>query len=246
MNSVTLSGTEIAYMDEGNGDPIVLVHGFASNARTNWLGPGWVSTLNQAGFRVIALDNRGHGSSKKFYNEEDYTLDAMASDVGGLIDHLELQKPHIMGYSMGCRISATLAKSRGADLNKIILAGNGYNMIVGGFDTDEVKNALLADSLEETVPGTGRDFRVFAEKTGNDLKALAACIKGRNLDEETFRNLTNPTLVIIGEEDDVAVDGEKLAAIIPNGRYESIPNRNHMNAVGDKIYKQKVLEFLTT
>ena len=52
---------EIAYLDEGEGEPIVLVHGFASNKEVNWVAPGWIATLTRAGHRAIALDNRGHG-----------------------------------------------------------------------------------------------------------------------------------------------------------------------------------------
>ena len=201
-------------------------------------------TLADAGFRVIAVDNRGHGQSTKFYEESDYTLSKMAGDIAGLIEELNLDTPHVMGYSMGCRITTTLAAESGISLGKLILAGNGLNMVRGGFDTNIVRDALLADSLEEAAPGTGRDFRVFAEKTGNDLKALAACIRGQVIPQSVFESLENETLVIVGDEDDIAIDGDKLADLIPNGRFEPIPGRNHMNAVGDKVYKQKVLEFL--
>lgn len=244
MHTMNINGTEIAYIDEGEGEQIVLIHGFASNATANWVKPGWIAPLTEAGYRVIALDNRGHGKSTKYYDDADYSLDAMAGDVSGLIDGLGLVSPHVMGYSMGARITATLAAMRGQDLGKIIFAGNGYNMIEGGFDTSLVRDALLADSLEDAAPGVGRDFRVFAEKTGNDLKALAACIRGRMIPREVFEGITNEALVIIGEEDEIGVDGDRLAALMPNGRFESVPRRNHMNVVGDKVYKAKVLEFL--
>ena len=145
------NGTEIAYLDEGNGKPVVLVHGFASNASVNWYGPGWFKVLTEAGYRVIGLDNRGHGSSTKYYDEESYRLTNMASDVGGLVDLLGLDAPHVMGYSMGSRITATLAAERGRDLDKIILAGNGYNMIEGGFNSTEIRDGLLAANLDKTT-----------------------------------------------------------------------------------------------
>ena len=72
---------EIAYLDEGAGEPIVLVHGFASIKEVNWVQPGWVSTLTRDGRRVIALDNRGHGQSTKLYDPADYHTDLMAGDV---------------------------------------------------------------------------------------------------------------------------------------------------------------------
>ena len=81
---------EISYLDEGDGDPVVLVHGFASTKEVNWVQPGWVSTLVKAGRRAIALDNRGHGQSTKLYEPADYHTDKMVEDVCGLLDHLAL------------------------------------------------------------------------------------------------------------------------------------------------------------
>src|SRR5262249_12493596 len=100
---------EIAFLDQGEGEPIVLVHGFASNARVNWVQPGWVTTLTRAGRRAIALDVRGHGESSKLYDPADYHTTKMAQDVAALIDHLGLDRTDLMGYSMGSRIVAFLA-----------------------------------------------------------------------------------------------------------------------------------------
>ena len=100
---------EIAYLDEGEGDPVVLVHGFASTKEVNWVRPGWVTTLKGAGRRVIALDNCGHGSSSKLYEPADYHTTKLAGDVSALIDHLSLGRVDVVGYSMGARIAAFLA-----------------------------------------------------------------------------------------------------------------------------------------
>src|SRR5271168_32182 len=91
---------EIAFLDEGRGDPIVLVHGFASNKEVNWVYPGWVSTLTRAGRRVIALDNRGHGASTKLYDPAAYHTEEMAGDAVALLDHLGVSTADVMGYSM--------------------------------------------------------------------------------------------------------------------------------------------------
>lgn len=240
--------TTVAYLDKGEGQPVVLVHGFASNAEVNWLGPGWVKTLVEAGYRVVAIDNRGHGESSKFHNEEDYLLELMAGDVLNLIEHLDLSLPHVMGYSMGSRITGTLANEYGGRLGKIVLAGNGYNMIEGGFDSTAIRDGLLAQSFDEAPTKIGKEFRFFADQTGSDLKALAACIMAArtHIPAAVFEAIQNETMVIVGTEDVVAQDGGKLAAIIPNGHFEPIPKRNHMNAVGDKVYKEKVLEFISS
>ena len=101
MPHFTHGDVELAYLDHGEGEPIVLVHGFASNKEVNWVYPGWVSTLTRAGRRVIALDNRGHGASSKLYDPAAYHSDNMAEDVRALLDHLDLRRADVMGYSLG-------------------------------------------------------------------------------------------------------------------------------------------------
>ncbi|MCB1469440.1 MAG: alpha/beta fold hydrolase, partial [Rhizobiaceae bacterium] len=91
---------EIAYLDEGptDAEPVLLIHGFASNVRVNWISPGWVKTLTEAGYRVVAFDHRGHGQSSKSYEPADYTPSAMASDAAVLLDQLDIPAAHVMGY----------------------------------------------------------------------------------------------------------------------------------------------------
>src|SRR5437016_4814713 len=95
---------ELDFLDEGEGEPVVLVHGFASTKEMNWVFPGWVATLRRAGRRVVALDNRGHGASTKLYEPLDYSIDILAGDVCALADHLGFARADFMGYSMGARI----------------------------------------------------------------------------------------------------------------------------------------------
>ena len=247
MNIAKLDAAEIAYFDGGEGDVILLIHGFASNAHTNWINVGWTQFLIDNGYRVIAIDNRGHGNSEKFYNQDDYLLEKMADDAAALLNYLKIPQAHVMGYSMGARVSATLASRHPEMVNKLILAGNGYNMIEGGFDSSEIYDGLMAETDEAVTTKIGTEFRYFAKATQSDLKALAACIMGGRsyIKKALFENLKPETMVIVGTQDTVAVNGEKLATIIPNGHYVPIPKRNYMNAVGDKVYKQEVLDFLT-
>ncbi|MEO0329777.1 MAG: alpha/beta hydrolase [Pseudomonadota bacterium] len=245
-NMTAPKGARIAYLRKGSGHPVILVHGFASNARVNWLGTGWIDFLAEAGFQVVALDNRGHGQSEKFYQDDDYKLSTMAYDVMGLIEGLGFSKVHIMGYSMGARISSIVTSNHPERIGKLIIAGNGYNMIEGGFDSSAVSNALLADQDAEVSTPIGQEFRAFAKQTKSDLKALAACVVGarEHIMQSVFESIQNETLVTIGTNDTVAHNGEHLAQIMPHAVFRSIPNRNHMNAVGDKVYKQNVVDFL--
>jgi pimeloyl-ACP methyl ester carboxylesterase len=102
-------GVRLAFIDEGEGDPVLLIHGFASSVRTNWIEPGWVSLLTKSGYRVIAIDNRGHGESEKLHDRALYSAPLMAEDARRLLDHVGVSRADVMGYSMGARITAFLA-----------------------------------------------------------------------------------------------------------------------------------------
>ena len=143
-------GLNIAYFDEGDpsGDPILLIHGFASTANVNWVYPGWLKTLGDAGYRVIALDNRGHGASDKPHDPTVYHPPAMAGDAIALLDHLGIAEAHVMGYSMGARISAFLTLANPHRVRSLILGGLGIGMVTGVGEWDPIADALTAPSLD--------------------------------------------------------------------------------------------------
>ncbi|MES1155488.1 MAG: alpha/beta hydrolase, partial [Pseudorhodoplanes sp.] len=122
---------EIDFLDEGEGDPVMLVHGFGSTKDVNWVQPGWVPALTRAGYRVIALDNRGHGSSSKLYDPAAYHTDVMAEDVRALLDHLSIDRADVMGYSMGARITSFLALKHPSRVRSAILGGLGIKLVEG-------------------------------------------------------------------------------------------------------------------
>jgi len=246
MPSFHHGSVEIAFLDEGEGEPIVLVHGFASNKEVNWVNPGWVLTLKRAGRRVIALDNRGHGASSKLYDPADYATEKMADDVRALLDHLGIERADVMGYSMGARITAFLALSAPDRVRSAILGGLGIRLVDGVGLPQEIAEALEAPSLEDVTDAQGRTFRSFAEQTKSDLKALAACIRGsrQTLTREQVASLRVPVLIAVGTRDEVAGSPRELAALIPNAKSLDIPGRDHMLSVGDRVFKAGVLEFL--
>jgi len=241
-----LENVDLSYIDEGEGEPVLLVHGFASSKEANWIDTGWVKLLVDAGRRVIAFDNRGHGESTKFHSSSDYSLDKMVGDAIQLIDYVGIKKPDVMGYSMGARILARLAIDDGERAGRVVFAGNGYSMIEGSGDWTPVRDALLAPALSDVTDLRGRAFRKFADHTKSDLVALAECVTAvRELfEEKDFAGITNEVLVVIGSEDDIAGGGQELADLMPNARFLSVPGRDHMRTVGDPVYKQGVLDFL--
>jgi len=238
--------TEIAFLDEGEGKPMVLVHGFASTAHDNWVYPGWVDTLTKAGRRVVALDNRGHGASSKLYDPAAYHSALMAEDVRALLDHLDLARVDIMGYSMGARIAAFFASAYRARLRRAVFGGLGIHLVEGVGLPESIAEALEAPSLAEVRDPVGRMFRAFAEQTKSDLRALAACIRGsrQTLTREDVAEIRVPVLVAVGTKDKLAGSARDLAALLPAGRAFEIPGRDHMLAVGDKAFKSAVLAFL--
>jgi pimeloyl-ACP methyl ester carboxylesterase len=246
MPRITHGSVEIAYLDEGQGEPIVLIHGFASTKNVNWLHPGWVATLTGAGRRVIALDNRGHGESTKFYEPADYHTGRMAADVYALIGHLRLGRADVMGYSMGARIAAFVAYEHPGVVRSLVMGGLGDRLVDGVGLPESIADALEAPSLADVTDPQGRAFRAFADQTRSDRRALAACIRGsrQTLTREQAAAIKMPALIAVGTKDTIAGSAEVLAAILPQARALPIPNRDHMLAVGDKVFKVGVLEFL--
>jgi pimeloyl-ACP methyl ester carboxylesterase len=247
MPSFHNGAVEIAYLEEGEGDPIILVHGFASTKNVNWVYPGWVSELTKSGRRVIALDFRGHGDSSKLYDPEQYSIEILAGDVIALMDHLKIEHADMMGYSMGGRTTAYLARYQPARLRSAILGGIGIGLIKGGGPGENVARALEAPSLDDVTDPVGRTFRAFADQTRSDRRALAACLRGsrRLMTEQEAAGITVPVLIAVGTKDEIAGAADKLGKIIPGSQVLNIPNRDHMRAVGDKVYKTGVLEFLS-
>ena len=247
MPSFHNGAVEIAYLDEGEGDPILLVHGFASTKNVNWIYPTWVSELRKSGRRVIALDDRGHGSSTKLYDPADYHTALMAADVRALLDHLQIARADVMGYSLGGRMTAWLGLHEPERLRSAILGGIGMAMIEGGGPGENVAQALEADSLDAVSDPVGRTFRAFADQTRSDRHALAACMRGSRglMSREEVSAIRVPVLVAVGTADEVAGSAHGLGALIPGAEVLDIPNRDHMRAVGDKVYKAGVVDFLS-
>lgn len=238
-------GVEIAYYEQGDGEPVLLIHGFASSAQINWINTGWTALLARAGRRVIALDNRGHGQSEKLHDEDAYGGELMAEDARRLLMHLGIARADVLGYSMGARIAAFLLINHPERVRRAVFGGLGIGMVEGVGDAEPIARALEAPSLADVTDPRGRAFRQFAEQTGSDLTALAACMRGgrKKITAEAVGSIEAPVLVAVGETDDVGGSPQRLAALIPRGRAFVIPRRDHMQAVGDRLFKQAVLDF---
>ena len=244
-------GARIAFIDlpasgSDRGEPIVLVHGFASNHAVNWGDTLWTRTLATDGRRVIAPDNRGHGQSQKFHDPAAYSLVDMGEDIVALLDHLDIARADVMGYSMGARITSFVARDHPDRLRSAIFGGLGMRLLMSDEDYREIASAMEAPSLAALKDATQRSFRAFAERTNSDLQALAACMRGTRqlLSAQDAAAISVPVLVAAGTKDPLARDYRELARLIPGAELLEIPGRDHNLAVGDKAHKQGVLDFL--
>ncbi len=239
-------GISLSYDVFGEGRPVLLIHGFASNVEVNWVSTGWVETLTAAGYRVVALDNRGHGKSRKLYDASLYFAHEMAADARRLLDHLGIERLPVIGYSMGARIAAFLALQWPERVSAAVFGGMGLNLVTGLADSEAIISALTAERLADVTDKAGRQFRIFAEHSGADRAALAACmINSREpMAEKDVRRIGVPVLVAVGEADDMAGGAAGLAALLPQGEAFTIPRRDHMRATGDPEFKRAALDFL--
>ena len=242
------NGVSINYVVEGAGPPIVLVHGFAASVQGNWRAPGVIDALVKSGRRVVALDCRGHGQSGKPHDPQAYADNAMPKDVIALMDHLGIAKADLMGYSMGGMIAATLLVTHPERFGAVILSGVGDALVLGGMPrerSESIARAMESGDRGRSETEVARNFRIFAERMGNDLAALAAMQRTprrHNYDPAKLGQVKQPVLVLIGEGDTLVGSADRLAATIPGARYVKVPG-DHLTALGP-AFSPAVLKFL--
>ena len=247
----TSDGIRIAFRDEppagaDRAEPALLVHGFASSARVNWADTGWLRTLSEDGRRAVLFDHRGHGASDKPHDPDAYATPRMAEDALRFLDHLGIARADVVGYSMGARVAAFLALAAPDRVRSVVFGGLGVHLVRGVGLPSGIGDAMEAPSLDALTDPMQRMFRRFAEAGGNDLQALAACIRGsrQTLTPEDVARIAVPCLVAVGTKDAVAGDPRGLAELLPRGEVLDIPDRDHNPAVGDRVFKAGVLAFL--
>lgn len=247
----TSDGVAVAYT-LWTGDPtrpaIVLHHGFAASTMTNWVTTGVVAGLRTEGLTVLSIDARGHGLSDKPHDPARYGEARMASDLIELLDRLALKQVDLFGYSMGAVVALLVASSI-PGIRRLIVGGVGDAVLVcGGIDTrgvsaDLLADALLADDASAISDPGAAGFRLFAERSGNDLLALAAQARRIHQSPIALAQITAPTLVLAGTEDVLARHADRLAEAIPGARWQAVPG-DHLNAVRQPALLKAVNDFL--
>ena len=245
MSKTQINGVMISYDVLGEGLPIVLLHGFASNRIFNWDTSGWYDYLISKGRQVIAPDLRGHGESQKLYGIGDYTPDVISDDILALMDYLEIPKADIMGYSMGAWLTAYLLGKQPKRFRSGILAGIGSTILSYKTHSENIAQALASKSPDLIKDPFLKLLRSFAEGMDNDLCALVACNRGVNGEgPPPLESIPHPVLIVTGDKDDVAGSPDIVADKITNSTVAMMPDKNHATLVPSRLFKEKVGKFL--
>ena len=253
MGSFDSGGVSIAFDDIASeaSKTVLLVHGFATNRAENWRRLGWFGAFERKGYRVVALDLRGHGESGKPHDPAAYGGGALLSDIVGLMDHLNLGPVDVMGYSMGARLSLQLALAHPGRVANLIVGGIGGRMFE---PPDPAKapamtmaEAMRADDPQAIPDATMKGFRLFAEQQGEDRLALAAFTEGRGgptFGKDDLAAINAPMLVVAGSRDELAGDPQALADLTPGAKAVTLPACDHFSAIPHALYKAAVFDFL--
>ncbi len=246
---VASGGIDIAYETVGEGTPVLLIHGFGANRTITWRNTGWFDVLVKAGHRVIAMDCRGHGQSGKPHAPKAYDEGQLAADAMAVLTQAGAGAADVMGYSMGAHVAIRLMHDHPAAFGRCVLAGAGetYFALLPEI-TEAIARGLESDDASGIGMPIAREFRTFCERAGDDLKAMAACMrrKRRIFSPAELAPASQPVLVVCGSDDTVAGSPEVLARAFPHGQSITVPKRNHHSTVGDRVYKDAVVNFFAS
>ncbi|MBM7831742.1 pimeloyl-ACP methyl ester carboxylesterase [Agromyces cerinus] len=240
-------GIRIATYSWGDEDaPTVLcVHGFASSCRDNWVSTGWVRDLTRAGYRVLGIDQRGHGASDKPHEASAYGMDAFVDDITTVLDTYLLDTVLYAGYSLGARVGWQVAVQVPDHVERAVLGGIPDGRPLARLQIAEARAfAEYGTPVEDQVT---RNYVTLAERVaGNDLLALVALAEGMRLgdaDPDVAHPPLQPILFATGSEDAILAQSKLLARATPNGTFVELPARHHFNAPGSRVFRESALGF---
>ncbi len=250
---VTSDGYKIYWQAAGEGQPLMLVHGWGSDLASNWVDTGWVAALTPHR-RVFMIDVRGHGRSDKPLALEPYSYAAMSRDVLHTMDALDIPQCDFMGYSMGAFMGAYLLGHHPDRFTSFVLGGIGDET-----EDSAAQGAVIAAALREpdatTLGRSGaRQVRAFVESNPlNALEPLAYSAQKMwpegyplKVGGPNVARAANPVLIVNGSKDFPYVSSaDAVAATLANARHVQIPECDHLSTVTDARFEEVVIAFLT-
>lgn len=244
---MSTEGFRLATYTWGDEDaPVVLcVHGFASSCRDNFVNTGWVRDLTRAGYRVIGVDQRGHGQSEKPHEAAAYSIDALVHDLVIVLDTYLVDTVRYSGYSLGARVGWQFAVQHPEHVERAVLGGIPDGKPLARLKLDEAR--AFVDEGVPVEDRVTRNYVTLADRVpGNDLRALVALAEGMRLgegDPDPSNAPPQPVLFATGSEDAILEQSRALAAATPGGRFVELPGRHHFNAPGSREFRQAALAF---
>ncbi len=246
---MSADGRRIATYLWGDDDaPTVLaVHGFASSCRDNWVSTGWVRDLTRAGFRVLGVDQRGHGASDKPHEASAFSMDALVADLITVLDTYLLDTVLYAGYSLGARVGWQLAVQAPEHIERAVLGGIPDGRPLARLQIDQAR--AYAEHGTPVDDRVTQNYVTLAERVpGNDLRSLVALAEGMRFgdaDPDPEHPPLQPILFATGSEDAILERSKGLADATPNGTFVELPGRHHFNAPGSRVFRQAAVEFFT-
>ena len=246
------AGVQIHYSDNGDGEAVVLVHGLLGNHQ-QW--QPIATALVDAGYRVVAIDARGHGQSDKPVEDGQYGVH-MVEDVTRLLDHLGLDRVHLVGYSMGGLITNRFRGDHPDRLLSATLGGFGWmNADSPLADANGLADSIAASDLGPLLaaltpgaPAPPPQRRAATTSAIPNAAAIAAVVRGfPDIDSHTAESLGAnqvPTLAMVGDQDALARDVRAMSAVMSNLEVLELGGANHLTAQGDPRFLEKLLAFL--
>ncbi|MBS0384165.1 MAG: alpha/beta fold hydrolase [Proteobacteria bacterium] len=240
----SFDGARLSYRVEGEGRPVVMLHGFLANARFNWIEPGIANAITEAGFQAIMLDLRGHGRSQASEDPAAYPPDVLARDGEALRAHLNLQDYDLVGYSLGARTALRMLV-RGARPRRCVLGGMGDSGILGS----AARGAYFADAIENGEasqnPQAAKIIHDMIKRGNLNPKAMLNVLKAQvHTTQAELQRVDTPILVVSGADDNDNGSAEGLATRLRNARAERVPG-NHLSEVQSPELVQAIVRFLT-
>jgi len=250
----------IAYSDVGNakGEPVILIHGYVVTSSLQWTLPGITKALS-TDYRVVLFDNRGHGLSERPHDPDQYGME-MVSDVARLMDHLGIEKAHIIGYSMGAFIAHKFATTYPKRVKSLVLGGAGWleegpaTIAIDAIADSLTKKKSLEPLFQSLQPADAAPLSEADIKRVNtiamlinDPQALAAVAKGMKqlvMTENEVKKVTAPTLCIVGSRDPLAETVKRLESVRPGLQTCYVKGANHMNTYHLPIFREQIEQFL--
>ena len=249
-------GLRLFYRVEGSGIPVVLVHGYGVNADLNWRLPGVIRALRKE-YQVITLDVRGHGRSDKPHDPGQYGVE-LVRDVVRLLDHLAIEKAHVVGYSMGGFITIKLTEMYPERLLSAVPCASGWEKpegknlqllesLTGALDRNEGFGPLIL-ALEPVPPPKWKVWTIdFFMGFLNDIEAMSAVMKNfaeLAITEEDLRKNQVPVLSIAGARDPLGAGIEDMTQIMSCHEAAYIKGGDHATTIMKKAYLENLMAFL--